>query len=287
MYSLSNWLKNHPGGEHVVLATAGCDATDPFLVFHPRSVITERLHKFQIGTIETWKPTDLQNDFYGMLDKIEEAGMFQRSVWFNVGKWLWHAILFIAAIWCVLGLPSPLESPVHFWGQLVIGATALGFFWQQIAFHGHDYGHNSVHHNRPMDYIGSFSVTALFGVSSQWWKRNHNTHHVVTNSVDYDPDIQHLPFFSVHWELLTGFFSTYYRRWMPASLSKSPVTPGSKSSVHPASQEKLAGWSLEMSRLLLSNQHYLYYPVMALARYNLHLQSLLTVRVLVVFLRFA
>lgn len=35
------------------------------------------------------------------------------------------------------------------------------------------------------------------GISVCWWKRNHNTHHIVCNSIEHDPDIQHLPAIAV------------------------------------------------------------------------------------------
>ena len=54
------------------------------------------------------------------------------------------------------------------------------------------------------DWLGSLLVTTFFGVSGQWWKGNHNLHHVITNSVDYDPDIQHLPFMAITEKIFQG-----------------------------------------------------------------------------------
>jgi hypothetical protein len=73
-------------------------------------------------------------------------------------------------------------------------------------------------------------------------------HHVATNSCDYDPDIQHLPVFAVDPVLVTTkLFSTYANMYMPLS---------------------------DITHVLVKYQHYLYYPVMAFARFNLYIQSI-------------
>ena len=73
-------------------------------------------------------------------------------------------------------------------------------------------------------------------------------HHVATNSCDYDPDIQHLPVFAVDPVLVTTkLFSTYANMYMPLS---------------------------DVTHVLVKYQHYLYYPVMAFARFNLYIQSI-------------
>jgi len=30
------------------------------------------------------------------------------------------------------------------------------------------------------------------GIGMGWWKRSHNVHHVCCNSIEHDPDIQHM-----------------------------------------------------------------------------------------------
>jgi delta8-fatty-acid desaturase len=71
----------------------------------------------------------------------------------------------------------------------------------------------------------------------------------VTNSVDYDPDIQHLPVFAVSPRFLESpIFSTWYNANL--ALNKSAF-------------------------FFVAIQHWIYYPVMAFARFNLYVQSLL------------
>ncbi len=84
-------------------------------------------------------------------------------------------------------------------------------FWKQ----GHENndlypsvsGHNSIFKSYRVDSVVGIAVTAAIGFSSQarvspasapcapmtilqWWKRNHNVHHIVTNAIEHDPDIQ-------------------------------------------------------------------------------------------------
>lgn len=89
-------------------------------------------------------------------------------------------------------------------------------------------------------------VTALFGVSGAWWKDNHNTHHVITNSVERDPDIQHLPLFAVTPKIFKGYYSTY---------------------------QKVKKTLDNIAKAILSVQHKLFFPVMCFARFNMYAQS--------------
>ncbi|KAE8657680.1 Delta(8)-fatty-acid desaturase [Hibiscus syriacus] len=38
----------------------------------------------------------------------------------------------------------------------------------------------------------------LTGISIAWWKWTHNAHHIACNSLDYDPDLQHILFCLKH-----------------------------------------------------------------------------------------
>lgn len=75
---------------------------------------------------------------------------------------------------------------------------------------------------------------------------NHNTHHVVTNSLTHDPDIQYLPIFAITPKMLSGFYSFYHR--------------------------KTFGFD-KAAKALCAVQHWLYYPIMAVAKVNLYIQS--------------
>jgi delta8-fatty-acid desaturase len=68
----------------------------------------------------------------------------------------------------------------------------------------------------------------------------------VCNSIENDPDIQHLPLFAVDKGMFSTYFSTYHQQLV--------------------NMDTLARW-------LVSYQHWLYYPAMFCARVNLYVQS--------------
>ena len=128
-------------------------------------------------------------------------------------------------------------------------ALLLAAFWQQIAFIGHDAGHHSITHDFKLDsYIGLLVGNMLTGIGIGWWTKSHNTHHVVTNSVELDPDIQHLPVFAVTDKFFKSLRSYYHDKIMHFD---------------------------RVSKFFVSNQHFLYYFIMGLARFNLYVQSFL------------
>lgn len=128
-----------------------------------------------------------------------------------------------------------------------VAALLMGFFWQQMAFVGHDIGHHSVTQGTNADNILGTILGNLFtGISVAWWRDNHNYHHIVTNSFNYDPDIQHMPIFAVSERFFKSFYSEYYKKEFKMD---------------------------NVAQALIPYQHFLFYPVMALARFNLYAQS--------------
>jgi len=122
-------------------------------------------------------------------------------------------------------------------------------FWQQCAFLGHDLGHTSFTNSWRLDYLLMVTIfNAVNGISPGWWKRSHNVHHIITNSHNFDPDIQHLPVFAVSEKFFNNIFSKYHNRVLEFD---------------------------NLSQIFLRYQHFLYYPIMGFARFNLYLQGLL------------
>ncbi|KIW68889.1 hypothetical protein PV04_04803 [Phialophora macrospora] len=125
-----------------------------------------------------------------------------------------------------------------------LSGAFLGVFWHQLVFTAHDSGHMGITHNFHIDTcIGIFIADFLGGLSIGWWKRNHNVHHIVTNSPEHDPDIEHIPFFAISTRFFNSLRSTYYDRVMQF--------------------DALARWAI-------SKQHWLYYPILTFGRFNLY-----------------
>ncbi|KAJ5918118.1 hypothetical protein N7454_010493 [Penicillium verhagenii] len=123
-------------------------------------------------------------------------------------------------------------------------AFFLGCFWHQLVFTAHDAGHMGITHNFHVDtVIGIIIADFMGGLSLGWWKRSHNVHHIVTNEPEHDPDIEHIPFFAISHRFLDSLNSTYYDRNMTFDA---------------------------FSKIMVKVQNYSYYPIMALARFNLY-----------------
>lgn len=132
-------------------------------------------------------------------------------------------------------------------GWYALSAAFLGMMWHQLVFTVHDAGHMGITHNFHVDsVIGMFIADFLGGLSCCWWKQNHNVHHIVTNSAEHDPDIQHMPFFAVSHRFFESLRSTYYNRIMTYDAA---------------------------AQFVLKYQHYLYYPILCFGRFNLYVLS--------------
>lgn len=120
----------------------------------------------------------------------------------------------------------------------------LGCFWHQLVFTAHDAGHMGITHNFHVDtVIGIIIADFLGGLSLGWWKRSHNVHHIITNSAEHDPDIQHLPFFAISHRFFSNLRSTYYDRILQFDA---------------------------FAQFMLKYQNYLYYPILLFGRFNLY-----------------
>jgi fatty acid desaturase len=75
------------------------------------------------------------------------------------------------------------------WYQL-IAAVVLGIAFTQVAFLGHDGGHQQVFaRRRANDLFGQAMGNLLVGLSYGWWVSKHNRHHANPNKEGHDPDI--------------------------------------------------------------------------------------------------
>jgi sphingolipid 8-(E)-desaturase len=129
-------------------------------------------------------------------------------------------------------------------GSFALSGVFMGLFWHQLVFSAHDAGHNGITHIFHVDSVIGIIIADFFGgLSIGWWKRNHNVHHIVTNSPEHDPDIEHMPFFAISHRFFENLFSTYYERVMAYDA---------------------------FARLVIRFQDYLYYPILCFGRFNLY-----------------
>ncbi|RMD42371.1 hypothetical protein DV735_g2781, partial [Chaetothyriales sp. CBS 134920] len=281
------WLPFHPGGEKSILHMVGRDGTDEIRALHSAQAQRQML-KFAVGRIRQVRVTaapallpcrprpsstppllanacettpaheqqptrftnnasdDLSNypsldpaaqgkiiTAYRELDvQLRAAGLYDCPYWSYGIECLRYAALFVSSMF-FLRL-----------GQYFVSGCLLGLFWHQLVFTAHDAGHMGITHSFHIDTcIGIFIADFLGGLSIGWWKRNHNVHHIVTNSPEHDPDIEHMPFFAITSRFFESLRSTYYDRVMTFDA---------------------------VAKVVVKYQHLLYYPILALGRFNLY-----------------
>mmetsp|Transcript_13493 Transcript_13493/g.33080 ORF Transcript_13493/g.33080 Transcript_13493/m.33080 type:complete len:457 (-) Transcript_13493:353-1723(-) len=238
VYDVSNFVDKHPGGLVPLMHTAGKDASVVFNNFHPKHV-RKMLAPMCVGTIDVpADPNSFAQKYEVLRDQMKEAGLFK----FNPTYYRWMAVR--------VGLIFSLFVGLTFFGRDVYwqlaGAVALGMFWQQAMLFGHDLCHNSVLPIKQVQKL-AFIAVGTVGISRSWWTYSHNSHHIVTNALEHDADIQHLPFFAVDRGYFKSIYSTWHKRVLEFDI-----------------------WS----RFMVRYQHILFYPVMTVARVYLYVQSL-------------
>ena len=129
-------------------------------------------------------------------------------------------------------------------GWYATSGLFLGMCWHQLVFTVHDAGHMGITHNFTFDtVVGIIIADFIGGLSLGWWKRSHNVHHIVTNSPEHDPDIEHMPFFAVSHRFFESLRSTYHEHVMTYD---------------------------PFAKFMIRYQHYLYYPILLFGRFNLY-----------------
>merc|ERR1719473_2291269 len=154
----------------------------------------------------------------------------------------WHSLLWFAGLYLSLASETVCAR--------MLGAAIIGVFWQQLAGIGHDLGHSGVTHDFYKDHLIGSVLSSLMGLSVGWWKSDHNTHHVVCNAIEHDPNVQHMPMLAITDKIFrrARFWDTYHHKWVGMD---------------------------DVAHLLVSYQHLFFYPLMALGRWNLYAQGLI------------
>ncbi|XP_061366849.1 acyl-lipid (9-3)-desaturase-like [Gastrolobium bilobum] len=239
IYDVSNWLNKHPGGELPLLSLAGQDVTDAYVAFHPKAA-WKHLDAFFTGCyLKDYAVSEVSRDYRKLLSELSRMGLFEEK-----GHGVLFSLLFILVLFCVCVYGVLCSGSA--WVHLGCGGL-MGFLWIQSGWIGHDSGHYQIMMNRGSNrFVQILSGNCLAGISIGWWKWNHNAHHIACNSLDFDPDLQHLPFFVVSSRLFGSITSCFYDRKMNFD---------------------------SFARFLVSYQHWTFYPVMCFARINLFAQS--------------
>jgi cytochrome b involved in lipid metabolism len=243
VYDVTKFISRHPGGVGPITNMAGKDATDVFDNYHAARVYKQMLPSFLVGEATNVIVYDHVADFRKARQEMLRRGLFETDMRYYAKMSCWYAFLFLSALCLSLGYVGGGGAAAR-----LLGAAVMGIFWQQLAGLGHDLGHSGVTHNFHTDHLIGSALSALMGLSVGWWKSDHNTHHVVCNAIEHDPNIQHLPVLAITDKIFAQpkFWDTYHRKWVGLDA---------------------------FGRLLVSYQHLLFYPLMAFGRINLYVQG--------------
>lgn len=221
----------HPGGSHVLTSNRGADVTDLFEAFHANL----SYHNFIVGTYESVPPPYVI-EFRDLHHSFKARGWYTPPKYIFCIQMLLYLCLFASSLYLSLCLECT-----------CFGAIAMGFFWQQTAGLGHDLGHSSSLGGRRANMVVGSLMSTITGLSSAWWRHSHFQHHVHTNVIEEDPDILHLPIFSVSDKLSLPFYHNFLRRSVRID---------------------------SFAELLIRVQHVTMYPILMFARFNLYVQSI-------------
>ncbi|EYU32187.1 hypothetical protein ABFS83_02G169300 [Erythranthe nasuta] len=241
VYDVTEWKKIHPGGDILLLNLAGQDVTDAFIAFHPGTAWKYLDNYFTGYYLEDFQVSEVSKDYRKLATQFAKSGLFEKK---GHGTVISLCCCFLMLMACFYGVLCTDSFLIH-----IISGGLLGFTWIQVAYLGHDSGHYQIMKTRGFNKLTQILTgNCLTGISIAWWKWTHNAHHIACNSLDYDPDLQHLPVFAVSTTLFDSIRSHFYGRELTFDY---------------------------LSRFFVCYQHLTYYPVMCVARFNLYLQTFL------------
>ncbi|MGN6607983.1 MAG: fatty acid desaturase family protein [Jatrophihabitans sp.] len=123
-----------------------------------------------------------RSDFSALVTAVRAAGLLERR---RVGYMVRTSLTLVFLGLVVLAVIAIGDS----WFQL-LAAVALAIAFAQVAFLGHDAGHQAIFAiRRNNDAFGRVLGNVVIGLSYGWWIQTHNRHHANPNHEDRDPDI--------------------------------------------------------------------------------------------------
>lgn len=164
VYDVTEFQYKHPGGALILQNISGSDCTDSMDVLHPRNSFTRYLPSYHIGTVDgndTEKNHMLSTTctsiaFRHLHEQLQEKGLFKVRVSYYYRQVVMLTVVFVAMISSVLMRPNSIAC-------VSLSAVLLAFFWQQLAFVGHDLGHATVTGDTHWDHMIAATVGNAFG----------------------------------------------------------------------------------------------------------------------------
>lgn len=226
--SIIDW---HPGGSHVLKSNRGQDVTDLVRAFHINLNYRHLIVRQNISTVAPH-----------VIDFRELDDSFRARGWYNPPIYMFSIRMFA----CLCLFATSIFG-LYYHNGIVASAMAMGLCWQQTAGLGHDLGHSSSLKKRDKNRLVGSIMSIFTGLSSVWWRHSHFQHHVHTNVKEEDPDILHMPIFSISDKLFVPFYHNFI-----------------------GTHVQLDNIAIMCIRI----QHFTVYPILMFARLNLYVQSI-------------
>jgi len=176
LYDVTKFSKIHPGGREILENYNNCDATDYFYSIH--SIHSRKLLKNMAHTEVAKEDIIPASDYLKLLFKLETTKLFKADYFFEAIQML-HTIAFYF-------LATYYSTTYPFFAACCLGFGTLVGGWV-----GHQADHQRDNLMRP---INEYYSTLCNGLSTHWWSTKHNRHHLSTNEMDHDGDINLAPF---------------------------------------------------------------------------------------------
>jgi fatty acid desaturase (delta-4 desaturase) len=187
LYSVEKLSEIHPGGPLFIKAFAGRDASQAFISYHRRSFPHSRVKSAFERVDETvdYSPED-HDDFMELCERVAKVIPRLKS-------WApWPVYVKAAFIW---GTAIALEFYMHYyafyWWPLSI---AFGFVGALIGLNiQHDANHGAFSRNPRVNQFFGLGQNYIGGSSVEWIHQHVVQHHLHTNDITRDPDMQGNP----------------------------------------------------------------------------------------------
>jgi len=179
-YDLTEFVKIHPGGD-ILWKFNQMDATEVFIAFHTKPGILAQGSKYRTKMTYRRQPDPVKNEYAKLSRQLVKEGMMSSEG--SAGMWICNFVRLLLFFFISLALIKM--------GWYALAGIFLCGFWQQSGGLMHDTMHTNFTYDRNLDYYAGWLFgTVLFGTNSEWWRREHNIHHALTNSYTTAPETQ-------------------------------------------------------------------------------------------------
>lgn len=184
-YTTEALSKFHPGGSLFVKVFSGLDASEAFLTYHRKNFPHEKVKDYLIDEIKdesNQKPAGWKDEYLELARRVEKVLPRHKS-FAPTHYFVKAAFLLLTGVL--------VEFYMHSWAWYPLYLMAfLGYVYAAIALNiQHDANHGALSRNPLVNRLLGMSQNWIGGSAICWIHQHVVQHHVHTNDVDNDPDL--------------------------------------------------------------------------------------------------